>query len=116
MQRLRTRKTRQKRPLRRAVRARFASYALWNKPGHWTRPPAPYDGKPTIKEEHVPTLEPLLRRYSQIRHDYLTGRCGGPELDFRVASEGLVAAARALEAEARVYVEGLRAAGANPSP
>lgn len=102
-----------------AIEAVFGSahiYGFWNKPGHWTRPPAPYDGKPTIKEEHVPTLEPLLRRYSQIRHDYLTGRCGGPELDFRVASEGLVAAARALEADARVYVEGLRAAGANPSP
>jgi len=61
-----------------------------------------------LKEEHVKSLEPLLRRYSQIRHDYLMGRCGGPELDFRAASARIAESAQSLEADVRTYADRLR--------
>jgi len=82
-------------------------YGYWSKPGSYVKPASGLE-KPTIKEEHVKSLEPLLRRYSQIRHDYLMGRCGGPELDFRAASAGLAESAQSLQADVRAYAGTLR--------
>lgn len=93
------------------------SYGYWDKPGSYRKPPYNYGfGEPTIKEEHVKSLEPLLRRYSQIRHDYLMGRCGGPELDFRAASVGLAESAQSLQADVRAYVDSIGAATSKHTP
>jgi len=84
-------------------------YGYWDRPGSYVKPPCNYGfGEPTIREEHVRSLEPLLRRYSQIRHDYLMGRCGGPEMDFRAASAGIAEAAQSLHADVGAYADGLR--------
>jgi len=82
-------------------------YGFWDKPGSYRKPNSDF-GEPTIKEERVKSLEPLLRRYSRIRHDYLMGRCGGPELDFRAASVELAESAQSIEADVRAYADTLR--------
>ncbi len=78
-------------------------YGQWDKPGHNV------GGKVREgMEEHAKSLEPLLRRYSRTRHDYLMGRCGGPAIDFRAASAEIAESAQSLQADVRAYADTLR--------
>ena len=78
-------------------------YGWWDKPGH--------NNGGRIREgmaEKAKPLEPLCRRYSRIRNDCLTGRHGGPWVDFREGSMEIVMSAQSLLADIRAYADDLR--------